>query len=83
MGGLSLAAASRNCSPVAVHGLLIVAEHQLQGARAQWLWFIGLVAPRHVESFLTRDQNLVHSIGKRVINPWTTKEIPETFKKRN
>ena len=46
MSWLSLVAASRGYSLVAVHGLLnavasLVAEHRLSALRLQWLWLTG------------------------------------------
>ena len=31
---------------------------------AQWLWYMGLVAPWHVESSQTRDRTHVYRIGR-------------------
>ena len=42
---------------------------------AQWLWHMGLVAPRHVKSFWTRDQTHVPCTGRQILNHWTTREI--------
>ena len=68
---------------VAVCGLLSSC-----GAQALWLWHAGsrvcrhsscgvLVALRHVDlSSLTRDQTRVPCIGRRILNPWTTREVP-------
>ena len=36
---------------------------------------MGLVASRHVESFLTRDQTHVHRIGRWVLKQWTTRQV--------
>ena len=44
--------------------------------QAQWLWHMGLVAPRHVESSWTRDRTLVPCIGRWILNHWTTREVP-------
>ena len=77
--GLSLAAASRGCSLVAVHRLLIVAaflvtEHG-STVRAQQLQSTGLVAPGHVGSSWTRDQTLHHCIGRWIPDHYTTREV--------
>ena len=39
------------------------------GAQAQWLWYVGLVAPRHVGSSCIRDRIHVFRIGRRI--PYT------------
>ena len=44
------------------------------GAWAQWLWCMGLVAPRHVGSSWTRAQTRVPSIGRWILNDHTTRE---------
>ena len=53
---------------IAVHRLLIVVaylvEHRLEACRLQQLWYMGLAAPRHVESSRTRDQICVPCFGK-------------------
>ena len=36
---------------------------------------MGLVVPRHVESFWTRDQTHVLCIDRQIINHWTTWEV--------
>ena len=61
-------------------GLLIVvaslvAERGLQGAWAQYLWHVGLVALWHVGSSWTRDRTHVPCIGRQIRNPWTTYKI--------
>ena len=38
---------------------------------------MGLVVQRHVESSQTRDQTHVPCIGSQILNPWTTREVPE------
>ena len=81
MHGLSLVAASRGSSLVAVRGLLIVvaslvAEHGLQGVWAQYLWHTGLVALQHVESSWARDQTRVPRIGRQIPIQRTTKAVP-------
>ena len=45
------------------------------------LWCTGLVAPQHVGSSWTRDQTCVPCIGRRILNPWPTRELP--FKERS
>ena len=42
---------------------------------AQWLWHMGLVAPRHVKSFWTRDQTHVPCTGRQILNHWTTRKV--------
>lgn len=61
------------CVCFSLRGLLWL---QSMGSRAQGqqLWCTGLVTPRHVGFFHTRDRTLVHSIGRQIFNPWTTKE---------
>ena len=53
---------------------LAVAAHGLQSMDSA-VWYTGLVAPWHVESSQTRDQNCVPCIGKQVLNHWTTREV--------
>ena len=38
---------------------------------------MGLVAPWHVGSSLTRDQSCVPRIGRQILNYWTTREVLE------
>ena len=38
---------------------------------------MGLVVPRHVESFWTRDQTHVLCIDRQIINHWTTWEVQD------
>ena len=37
---------------------------------------MGLVAPRHVESSWIKDGTCVPYIGRRILNHWTTREVP-------
>ena len=65
-----------------------VAEHGLEAARAsgaaapgstaqaQYLWYMGLVAPWHLGSSQTRDRTHVSWVGRRIPNPQTTREAP-------
>ena len=53
----------------------LVVGHTLMWARAQELWILGLAAPWHVESFLTRDQTLISCIGRWILNHRTTREV--------
>ena len=46
------------------------------GARPQWLWPMGLVAPQHVECSQTRDRTCVFCIGRQILNHWTTRKGP-------
>ena len=50
---------------------------QSMGSRAQvqWLWLVGLVAPRHAKSTLARDPTPVLCIGRWILNHWTTSEV--------
>ena len=77
---LSLVAASRGCSLVAVHELLIAvvslaAEQALQMQGLQSLQYKGLVALQHMGSSQTRDRIHVSCIGRRTFNHWTTREV--------
>ena len=54
----------------------LVAEHRLQGVRAQYLCRTGLVAPQHVEYSQTRDWMGVHCIEAWIPNHWTSREAP-------
>ena len=91
--GLSLAAASRGCSLVVVCGLLTtaafpVAEHGLQGHGLQQLQLAGsaAVAPGLSGSAAcgglspsTRDQTCVPCTSRRILNPWTIREVPTVY----
>ena len=64
---------------VAVHRLLVAVTSRrgagLQGAQAQWLWGMGLVALRLVESSRIRDQTHVPCTGRQILIHWTTREV--------
>ena len=51
------------------------------GVWAHQLWRMGLVDPRHVGSSRIRDRTHVPCIGRRILNQWTTREVPVTFNK--
>ena len=57
-------------------GLLLLQSTGSRMCRLQWLWFMGSVAPQHVESSQTRDLAHVPCIGRQVLNHWTTREVP-------
>ena len=38
---------------------------------------MGLVVQRHVESSQTRDRTHVPCTGSQILNPWTTRDVPE------
>ena len=40
---------------------------------------LALVAPRHVGSSLTREQIPVPCVGRRILNHWTIRAVPEVF----
>ena len=72
---------NRGCSLVAGHELLTavaspVAEHRFQVLRLQWLWLLALVALRHVKPSKTRHRNCVPCVGRRILNHWTTRNVP-------
>ena len=46
-------------------------EHRLSSCAKH----TGLVAPRHVEFFQTRDWTHVPHIDRQILNHWTTKEV--------
>ena len=48
-------------------------------AQAQQLWHMGLVAPRHAGSSLTRAQTCVPCIGRWILNHCATGEAPNAF----
>ena len=54
---------------------------QSTGSRAQdqSLWHTGSIAPRHVRSSQTRGRTRVPCIGRRILNHWTTREVPIIF----
>ena len=46
----------------------------------QQLWLPGPAAPQHVVgSSWTRDRTRVLCIGRRILNHWTTREVPRLF----
>ena len=49
------------------------------GSRAQQLWRMGFIAPRHLGSSRTRDQTRVPCIGGRILNHCATREVPIFF----
>ena len=83
MAVLGLRCCMQGCSRCGKQGLLsrcgVQASHcggfSCFRAQALGMWAsvvvpcMGLVASRHVESFLTRDQTHVHRIGRWVLNP--------------
>ena len=79
MQGLSLVSVNGGNSLIVVLGLLIampslVAELRLQGAWAQQLWCMGLVALWHVRSSWTRDRTHVPCIGRWILILQTTRK---------
>ena len=62
------------CRPLVV-GASLAAEHRLQGKQAS-VAAAHLVVPRHVASSWTRGPPSVPSIGRQILNHWTTREIP-------
>ena len=81
---VSLAAASGGYSLLAVLRVLIAVaslfvEHRLQVCGLQQLWNMGLVALQHVGSPWTRDRTYVPCFGRRILNHWTTREVPYVF----
>ena len=45
----------------------------------QQLWCMALVSPQRVGSSRIRDQACVSCIGRRILNHWMTREIPEAI----
>ena len=39
---------------------------------------MGLVAPQHVESSQTRNPTHIPCMGRRILNHWTTREVPSS-----
>ena len=65
---------------IAVHGLLIAFASCCRALAPErrlssYGWWIGLVAPWHVESFWTRDRTHVPCIGRWILSHWTTREV--------
>ena len=54
----------------------LVAERQIQGARAQKLWHTDLGALGHVERSRTRHRTHDPCTGRRILNHWITREVP-------
>ena len=79
---LGLCCCTRAFSSCSEQGLLsscsaqasLVAEHGLLGAWAQYLWHMGLAAPRHVESSRPGMEPVL-CIGRQILNHWTTTEV--------
>ena len=72
---LSLVAKSKGYSQAAVPSLVV--EHGLKGTQASVVvWLLGLVALRHVGFSQSRDRTSVPSIGRWILNHWTTREDP-------
>ena len=83
--------AAPGLSLVAVHWLLVVVASPVEKCRLHRLrscgsWALelrlslrhkGFVAPRHVESFQTRDQTCVPCIGRQVLIHGTSREVQE------
>ena len=71
--GLSLVAVSR--------GYSLAAASSLQSKDTEFVAHglscpMGLAASQHVESSQSRDPSLVPDIGRRILNHWTTREVP-------
>ena len=66
-------------SVVVAHGLSSCGTQALE-CRHQYLWPTGLDALWHVRSSWTRDWTHVSCIGRRILNHWTTREVPEPLK---
>jgi len=66
---------------VAVCQLLIAVASrcgaQSLGARAQWLQSLGSVPVRPIGSSRTRDGTCIPFVGRRILNPWTSREVQE------
>ena len=87
--GLTLVAASRGyssfwCAGFSLWWLLLLrstgsrrAGFSSGGSRAQQLWRTGLFALRHVGSSQTRDGTRVPCTGRRILNHWATREVPQ------
>ena len=73
---LSLVAESEGYSQAAVPSLVV--EHGLKSTQASVVvWPLGLVALQHVGFSWSRDQTSVPSIGRWILNHWTTREVPK------
>ena len=55
--------------------LLMLGSMGSKVPRLQWLWITGLVALRHVGSSWTRGGTHVPSIGRWILDCWTTREV--------
>ena len=65
---------------VSLQGLLLWGRDS-RACRLQWLQLGGFVVPCHVESLWTRNQIYAPCLGRRILNHWTTRQIPRlTFK---
>ena len=71
-GGFLSSCGSRASRPAAS----LAAEHGLSGVGASVVGLTGLVAPRHVESSLTRDRTCVPCMGRWILIHCTTREVP-------
>ena len=51
------------------------------GVQAQWLWHLGLVAPRHMESSQTRDQTRVPGSDRCSLTHCANREVQQSLKR--
>ena len=79
---LFLVVASGGSSLVEAHGIIIivaslVTEHKLSGMWASVAVAHCLRTPQHVASSQTRDPTHGPCIGRRILNRWTPRKVPE------
>ena len=64
-----------------MNGFLIAVASRCQAQALAFglssLWLTGFVVLQHVGSSQTRDQTGVPSIGRQILNHWTTREVLE------
>ena len=59
-----------------LHGITSLAvEHRLQGPWASVVVVYGISCPRHVGSSETKNGTHVPSIGRQILNHWSTREV--------
>ena len=57
------------------HMHLLIVACRLQWVRASVVVVYGISCPRHVGSSETKDGSNVPSIGRQILNHWTTREV--------
>ena len=77
---VGLPCCTQACSSCSQQGLTLCGGAEVSHRSGFVLWstgsrYTGLVAPRRVVSYRTRDQTCVCSVGRHLLSPCTTREI--------